>query len=373
MSDDWPRERYDLANTGHTPASGPKSDPSERWRADVQYFVPGEPVVAADRLYVATMVPADNGSNLFAIDRASGEVVMTSDRYDPITEIRGSVGVADGLLYAPLFDCGVGVYEGETGERFGRYDDDSHEAAYNLTDHAVGGAPRVLEDRIYDSGDYRLNVFEAQSGELLWSSPSAKGNPAIVDGTVYNTTQQDPSADEPAGSWLKPQLLEARDADSGRLQWRTRLPIGTNTPVVADGCCFVAGSLPDGGGAVCAIDTADGELCWQTAVPTGVLVPPAVGDKRVVTVTNAGVVTAVRREDGGIDWQTERASEGSVYAGVVIADGVVYAGVGESVYAFDLDTGTKLWQYPIDGRGCAPVVASGVVYVQDGDDLVALS
>ena len=364
MSDDWPRERYDLANTGHTPASGPKSDPSELWRADVENFVPGEPVVGSDYLHLATMVPGAGDPQLFTVDRSSGEVRMRSDRYDPHAEIRGSVPEHDGLLYVPLFDAGIGVYDAFSGERLQRYGE---------THHAVGGAPRVLEDRIYDSGDYRLNVFEAQSGELLWSSPSAKGNPAIVDGTVYNTTQQDPSAEEPVGSWLKPQLLEARDADSGRLQWRTRLPIGTNTPVVADGCCFVAGSLPDGGGAVCAIDTADGELCWQTAVPTGVLVPPAVGDKRVVTVTNAGVVTAVRREDGRTDWQTDRASEGSVYAGVVIADGVVYAGVGEAVYAFDLATGAELWQYPVDGNGCAPVVASGVVYVQDGDDLVALS
>jgi outer membrane protein assembly factor BamB len=369
MGDDWPRKRYDLGNTGHTPASGPESDPSELWRADVQAFVSGEPVVVGDRLYVATMSP--NDPNVATIENSTGEILATSATNDPLEQIRGSVAVADGLVYVPLFDFGIGVYEADTGERSGRYDD--HDAAYSATSHAVGGAPRLVEERIYDSGDYRLNAFEQESGELLWSSRSAKGNPAIVDGTVYNTTQQDPSAEETVGSWLKPRLLEARDADSGRIRWRTRLPVGTTTPVVTDGMCFVAGSLPDEGGAVCALDVADGDLCWQTELPTDVQIPPAVGDSRVVAVTNAGVVTAVHREDGRIDWQTQRSSEESVYAGVVIADGVVYAGVGEAVYAFDLDTGVELWEYPIDGNGCAPVVAGGVVYVQDGDDIVALS
>jgi outer membrane protein assembly factor BamB len=58
---------------------------------------------------------------------------------------------------------------------------------------------------------------------------------------------------------------------------------------------------------------------------------------------------------------------------VAVANGVVYVGANQNVYALKASTGAKLWSYRIIGVvDDSPAVANGVVYVSTGTRVLAL-
>ncbi len=65
-------------------------------------------------------------------------------------------------------------------------------------------------------------------------------------------------------------------------------------------------------------------------------------------------------------------SIGSVYSSPAVANGVVYVGGGNDVYALKGRTGAKLWRRTIGFVGSSPAVANGVVYVGGGNNVYAL-
>jgi outer membrane protein assembly factor BamB len=54
-----------------------------------------------------------------------------------------------------------------------------------------------------------------------------------------------------------------------------------------------------------------------------------------------------------------------------VANGVVYVGSGDNVYALNASTGAKLWSYTTDSTVLSsPTVANGVVYASSDDHKV---
>lgn len=86
--------------------------------------------------------------------------------------------------------------------------------------------------------------------------------------------------------------------------------------------------------------------------------------------------TGVTRERGPLTLQRERWSldlDGPV-RGIVYADGVVYAGASDGVFAFDAASGTQLWSHRVEGRQFTAVAIRGMeLYAGGGSTFFALS
>jgi outer membrane protein assembly factor BamB len=120
------------------------------------------------------------------------------------------------------------------------------------------------------------------------------------------------------------------------------------TPVTSGGMIIVAGS----GGAVAALDAADGTVVWNRTFAGGVRATPMVSREQVAVATLGGTLTSLGLADGAIIW--ERAFGGQNYASPQLvartsptdADTIV-VGAGfpaQDLWRFDALTGTPVWQ-----------------------------
>ena len=193
----------------------------------------------------------------------------------------------------------------------------------------------------------------------------------------------DPPAVGELGEWA------ALSGSSRHLGWspvETGFPLRTQwvasagghvqgAPVLAGGRVFVPVSDLAAGndGGVAAFDAITGEMLWQRRIGAAVRNAPAAGDGVVVFAGLDGSVNAVDAATGEERWTAALApwavpSSRSLYAAPIIEDGVVYAGGGRELAAFELQTGEVLWSVsPIEpGVGeleshASPALADGLL------------
>ncbi len=186
---------------------------------------------------------------------------------------------------------------------------------------SVGGYPgvAVVDDVVYVGG--RSLSARRRDGTVKWEHGETNDwrVPAVVDGTVYSTTEE---------------RVHALDAADGEREWSFRT--GTRFTVVlptAEAVYLVATDyLPrqsDEDGTVYALNPADGSVRWKRSVPKL--------------------------------WTTS------------VADGSVYASSGENrVYGLDATSGERRWVRDVDGRPSALHADAGRVYVSQDGRLTAL-
>lgn len=92
----------------------------------------------------------------------------------------------------------------------------------------------------------------------------------------------------------------------------------------------------------------DGKLRWKVRVSSEVLSAPQVADGIVVVRTNDGRITGLKAADGSRLWLYERATPALTirnHAGMLIRDGVVYAGFAAGkLAAINLTSGILKWE-----------------------------
>ncbi|MFB6194027.1 MAG: PQQ-binding-like beta-propeller repeat protein [Halobaculum sp.] len=231
--------------------------------------------------------------------------------------------------------------------------------------------PAVADGMAFVGSGTKAYAFDARTGETAWTAElevlTHHFSPTVADGAVVFAAQ--PSGTIQPGS----QGRLARFAFDGREAWRRTLPVTTD-PTLADGRIVVGESATDGG-AVRAVDPADGTDLWRTTLDaSGVRGAPAVVD-------GLAVVTAVRDETGllaGLD-----PASGSVRftvslptgarAAPVVADGTVFVQRNDGVLAaFGLD-GSRKWRVNAGKRaGSAPVVVGDRVVAFVENTLVGI-
>jgi outer membrane protein assembly factor BamB len=242
--------------------------------------------------------------------------------------------------------------------------------AYRISLGSVG-APVVVGDTIYLTAiapTARLIALAAADGSWRWGrqldASAAGAAPAVADGIVYITTQQQESG---AGG-----SLYAFDAISGDRRWRVD-GTATTAPVVADGKVFVGGGEVDQPGNVVAHDAADGAVLWTAeAGAYAQQAAPAVSGGRVF-VASADGVHAFDETTGTPLWH--RAVPGEPIRTPVVAAGTVLTGGFRGIRAIGAASGEPRWAYPETGThylNGMPAVANRIVYAHIGGRLVAL-
>ncbi len=98
----------------------------------------------------------------------------------------------------------------------------------------------------------------------------------------------------------------------------------------------------------------------------------AVGDDMVYAPVGDSIY-AIDRTTGELVWK--QATGGEVYSSPSLADGILYFGSRDgNLWALDAEDGSIVWRYPAGGAvDCSPVISYGVCYFgSDGNRLIAL-
>lgn len=131
-------------------------------------------------------------------------------------------------------------------------------------------------------------------------------------------------------------------------------------PAVVNGVVyFTSNKYPDAG--LVAVDAATGALLWKNADGEGFRTPPVVvnGIVYIAQQTPNGGIYAFNAATGVPLW-----NDPSYYGGSVgpVVDNVLYGSNDGGLLALSPSTGATLWTYPVDGAVQTPAVYNGVVY-----------
>lgn len=106
--------------------------------------------------------------------------------------------------------------------------------------------------------------------------------------------------------------------------------------------------VSDGKGNVIALNAANGQTRWRTAIGATVLAPAVINANQVIVQANDGSVRALAVEDGRVVWGASTpvppVSMRGTASPIVLNNQVIVASAGGRLYAFDLATGVPVWE-----------------------------
>lgn len=178
-----------------------------------------------------------------------------------------------------------------------------------------------------------------------------------------------------------PRVVTARFADgttltqpvapSDRILWATHAggEILFSSPVAADGRLYVGTADENlaGQGGVAAFDAATGRPLWKAQTRSSVKNAITAAKGRVFAQDAEGWVYAFAGTDGELLWECKlpTAPLPGLVSGLMLDDGTLYAGAGQSLTAFDPATGEKRWQGGgwrlREGTPDRPILADGAL------------
>ena len=311
----------------------------------VVYMAYGNNIVAVDAESERELwrFPEGNSSApLLAPPTVDGEIVYAVD-----------YGASQGFLSPGVL---AGVYALDAGNLSGGVPAELWHNPEVARDRIVA-APLFENGRVYvGTADNQFVALEADSGEVIWSQGlehGVWGQPAAVDGRIIVTSLD--------------KTVRAYDANSGDLLWSEGVGGAIpSRPLVVNGRIYVTGFDSQ----LHAFDL-DGNPLWQVDATDWIWNAPAYEDGRLFFADVDGNAYAVDAESGDILWEIQ--VTGSVEAGLVAADGVVFVpsviGVSTGdqtgeLLAVSAESGDQMWRkeltYPIF---TTPVAADGRLVV----------
>ncbi|WP_255198494.1 PQQ-binding-like beta-propeller repeat protein [Halorarius litoreus] len=351
-ADDWPTAGRDPGRSGYTPnSSGPTTTPDARWIHAFDGDTNDEPAVVADGfVFVAGQ------ETLRAVDADTGEQVWNNTGLDVDT-----VSVADGVVLTTEIDY--------SGDEIRAYRTTDGAELWNVTDFQADSTV-VLDGTLYASRGEYLYAFDVGTGSQQWSADVNEDlsiGLSAADGTLYAASRIND----------RDHAVLALNASDGSERWRFEMegPVRMQ-PVVTDGSVFVgAGSAlrdqttGDYDPRFYRLNTTDGHVEWMFDLNTRA--EGAAIAEGTVYVSAGNTVRALDAATGQQQWRHHLS--GSLDYGLnyvrtyahppTVADGTVYAVNNRGhVVALDATTGTRLWQYLLDGVGTPLAVADDRVY-----------
>jgi outer membrane protein assembly factor BamB len=209
----------------------------------------------------------------------------------------------------------------------------------------------LTDDVLYVSNIDRVQAFEPESGELLWTwfpgdEPSTSTGfyaAPVVDlergflmvagfdnQTAYALRLGESPEDLPALVWSFPGAGEEE---------------GANGQYVSAGA--LAGSLflvGNGDGSLYALSLENGSLVWSFPTEDRIWSTPLVVDDVVYVTSLDKHIYALNLSDGSLIWRTP--TRGAIAASPVLVDGSLWFGdFGDRIYQVDPDSGAILWTF----------------------------
>ena len=204
-----------------------------------------------------------------------------------------------------------------------------------------------------------VQVRSAIDGSPMWQAADAQQD--------YESQQSGPCVVGDSVYYYGGGRLRALDLTTGRPRWTH--PVGEDVPsrpVLRQGVLYLTS-----GSRVLALDEETGTERWHFDAPVVLFTPPTLdADGGLYAADYLGAVFALEAADGRLRWRARTGGRQGVDP-VVVEDGTVLVGSGDTVYAFDARSGEERWRYSARGDLTgAPAAAGGLVHLGSRDHSV---
>lgn len=197
--------------------------------------------------------------------------------------------------------------------------------------------PRGKEIRLKVTAFFR----NGEKAEKEMRFPYANPKPQTSLTTSWGNLLGNPEHTGTAASVIQPPLKMAWTNNIGANIYMT-------SPVIHKGTVYIASvdENLENKAFIYALNGQTGDLKWKYAVHNSIKNSIAVEDDLVVAQNAQGTIYAVKTEDGSLKWGRELHvnSLPPLVEGLVVSEGVVYAGTGDGLCALQLRTGDRLWE-----------------------------
>ncbi len=301
-------------------------------------------------------------------------------------EIRGSVTVADGMVFVPSYDHNVYALAEDNGKFLWKYP----------TEGGIACKPWVSEGMvIFGSIDKVIYSVDVRTGHLLWTAPTQGrifSSPFGELGHIFigSDDRQIYAIHQMSGrrAWTyaadgeirsRPLVAESLILFACQMgmvyalslnreqRWRFRARRGfLASPVMHNGLVFI-GSLDNH---FYALDVRSGWAAWKYRSGGSIVSTAVIWKNMVFFGSSDGFVYALDADDGRVVWRYQ--TDNQITAAANVAEGNLYiGGVDGNLYCFDALTGAVRWHYQTDGPITgAPQIADGIVYIGSADHYV---
>lgn len=277
---------------------------------------------------------ANTSGIIFGFDPATG---MIKSQFRPGGPVATTPAIANGTLFFGSDDHNFYAVDLATGS-----------TKWSVpTGWPTDSGPTVSDGIVYFGADY-MYALDAATGAVKWkfflNPATIMAAPLVNNGVVYIGSEND--------------SLYALDAATGGVKWRARADntLAQSTPTISNGILYIGAES----GSLFAFDTATGTQQWKALPGASVYDQPLVYNNTVYVTADDGNLYAVNAQTGAGVWNIPQMyANGS---GAMVANGVLYVGMGGSRYFYALDpaNGHVLWQF---NTGNALVLSRRALYI----------
>ncbi len=197
-----------------------------------------------------------------------------------------------------------------------------------------------------------LVAVDLDRGTIRWSLAIATAfTPATGDGLVFTVSEQ---------------VIEARDAATGTLRWRSPLPGGAAAPLYWDTGWLLASTTA---GDLAAFRATDGTLVWRRQLGAPLVSAPGPALDRLFLPLADHRLVAVQLVNGETVWElTLTAAVTAVFA---LEDQVVFGTAAKDLISVNLKNGERRWRWGLGGDLAGiPTADDKRIYVASRDNIV---
>lgn len=349
----WKSFRGDSRNTGVINTEPVKSLTNLKWKFNTNSESVDIPTADDEHVYFG-----DENGFLHAVEIESGKEKWSFklETYQNIPLVTEKI-----VLYISDVLYAIDKFTGQEVWRF------QLEQQYN-----VGCFTPVLHNEvIYFSDSEFLYAVNLSTGTEKWRYKASKGFlsnfPAVTTNAVYISDEQGVlhAVDHKMGQTLwTAKIGEIREKEDG--SWT---PVLGSNPVIKEGVIYIATWEP----ALFAFDEITGRLIWKKELETKtkLFIGPSITNNKLICLAFAPYhqLYALNSSNGNEIWNFDPALEDKeskkTYAtigGTSVAKDVVYFGDRSTVYAIDVNTGQKLWDFKVYEPVTDPIISNGIVF-----------
>ncbi len=228
----------------------------------------------------------------------------------------------------------------------------------------IESSPAYDQENVYfGSNDGFFYALSATSGQLKWKFRARTeifSSPVIGEGKVYF-----PSAND---------ILYALDARTGKWRWQYNMETaqslsirGASSPTYHNS--FIYAGFSDG--SIACLKADDGSLVWKRNISEGgqftdIVSSPTVDHDLIYISSYDGYLFALSLLDGAIKWSFK---DGGASSCALKGDKLYFTSLKGLFYAFDKDSGRKLWELNLGGEGTlsSPAISGDKIFVASSE------